>query len=766
MKNTAPEPQLVDRCCSPGLQKVLQRLEIAAPERIAQLRASSSDKKIIAALAAAGDADEEQILQRLCADLGLERADLRSLKSLEKLRQAGLAANVDGRFLLEHRCLPLKREESYVTVVLADPLDLETIARLEYALGAKVRVTIARESEILQAVNRLLGIQQAENADFEATSSSVSAAKEVDLDADFDAQGTSEEAGSAAAPVVRFVNQILADAAQSKASDIHLEPNSNSLEVRYRIDGVMTPQLSVPKRLQSYVTTRLKILSGMDITEKRRPQDGRFRMKTADGTAIDVRASTVPTATGEKVVLRVLRSEISELNLAALQMNAETESRFRDALKFRDRIVLVCGPTGSGKTTTLYSALNELKQGHSNIITVEDPVEIRLEGTTQIQIDAKVGMTFASGLRSILRQDPDIILVGEIRDLETAEIAFQAAQTGHFVLSTLHTNSAASTVIRLLDLGLESFIIASSLGAILAQRLLRRLCPECARPLNAEEASGTPFGIDPLQLRKAVGCERCEHSGYRGRVAAYSLLTVNSAIRDLIRIRASEEKIRQTAKSYGMKDLFEAGLELASQGITTLEEIERVIGFSEALDVSPSPSVAPVLSGPAFSPPPVVEETPRSRLQTDVDLIRQTEKGSIESLAQHYRLQAGNEKKSERKKILLIDDDEGVRAVVSRILKKADFEVCEAANGYEALDHIPSFLPDIIVSDLVMPGLSGRDLIAELRRDPASCKIPIVVLTGSDDEENEIDLLTLGANDFVSKAASPALVIARLKRLL
>ncbi|MFN8390677.1 MAG: ATPase, T2SS/T4P/T4SS family [Bdellovibrionota bacterium] len=756
MKENA-STRLVNRCCSPGLQKVLIRLGCTTADRVAQIRAGSSDRKILSALALAGDFNEDEILSKLALDLGLERAELKSAKVIETIRHAGLAGQIEASFLAEHRCVPVKFAEGLVTVALADPLDMETISRLEYQFGSKVRVMIAREEDILQVVIRLQGIQQAESLDFDSTALPAANKREADLDGL--TEGASDEVGSSAAPVVKFVNQILHDAFSLNASDVHLEPAADKLEVRYRIDGVMTPQLSVPKRLQSYVTTRLKILGGMDITEKRRPQDGRFRMRTPTGAAIDIRSSTVPTQFGEKVVMRLLHSDLTDLSISSLGFTGETERRLRETLQATDRIMLVCGPTGSGKTTTLYSLLTEMRQGKTNIITVEDPVEIRLEGVTQIQVDQKVGMTFASGLKSILRQDPDVILVGEIRDLETAEIAFQAAQTGHFVLSTLHTNTAQSAVVRLMDLGLEPFIIASSLGGILAQRLLRKVCNECARPLTGDErdAAQRRFGISADLMRRGLGCEKCEQTGYRGRVAAYSLLTVNAAIRDLVRIRASEEKIRQVGKAYGMRDLLEAALELAGRGITTVEEVERVIGLGDLHEVRVddiSPTTSTRTTNAAIPESPAKAAAPES-----------VERGSIKDLAQKYH-EAAAPQTSERKKILLVDDDEGVRAVVSRILRKADFDVCEASNGYEALDRVLSFSPDIIVTDLVMPGLSGKELVSELKRDQRSSRIPVLMLTGSDNEENEIELIELGANDFVSKTSSPALVVTRIKRLL
>lgn len=735
--------------CSKGLERALVRLGFLGAKDSAQLSTTSPHLMVIAALAEAGKGSEEKILAALAKDLAVPKVELKGIKMLERIRKSALLGVLDERFMVERRCIATEKTADHVTVAMADPLDIETIGQLEFSFAAKVKVALARESEILQVIERLLGLHE---TDASASDPVAKSAADLDLEASLGNDPLSDEVGSATAPVIRFVNQILVDAHAAHASDIHLEPGAASLDVRYRIDGVMTPQLSIPKRLQSYVIARVKILSGMDITEKRRPQDGRFRIRAGGNDAVDLRASTVPTQHGEKIVLRLLRSDIADLSLEALKLPPAIEAGFRDALKARDRIVLVCGPTGSGKTTTLYSAVQDLRQGTTNIITVEDPVEIRIEGVSQIQVDAKIGMTFASGLRSILRQDPDIILVGEIRDLETADTAFQAAQTGHLVLSTLHTNTAASAVVRLMDLGLEPFIIASSLGAVLAQRLVRKVCPDCAVPDTDStlHIRARRFGLDASSLRKGAGCEHCEQTGYRGRAGVYSLLVVDSVVREMIRSRASEAQIIQAAKSRGMRELFESALDLVAQGVTTLDEIERVIGLSEAID-----------SGVAGRTNSVKAKEP---LAPELAAIETTEKGSIEKLAEEYRKHERGA--NDRKRILLVDDDEGVRAVMSRVLRKADFDVCEASNGYDALDKFGEFAPDIVVSDLVMPGLSGKDLVEELRRDENTAQIPILMLTGSDDEENEIELIRLGASDFVSKTSSPMLVITRIKRLL
>ena len=608
---------------------------------------------------------------------------------------------------------------------------------------------IAKEGSICELIERSVGVADAKSESAEDGLRLTTLTTDNEVAVGVIPGDASEEVGSKTAPIVKIVNKILADARAAHASDVHVEPTAQSLEVRFRIDGVMQSHLTVPKKLQPYILTRIKLLSGMDITEKRRPQDGRFRIRTADGEAVDIRASAVPTPSGEKIVLRLLGNASEERSVDSLHLPPSVKAALLEVLRSKDRIVLVCGPTGSGKTTTLYSLLNHVKEGTTNIITVEDPIEMRIQGATQIQVDAKIGMTFASGLRSILRQDPDIILVGEIRDLETAEVAFQAAQTGHFVLSTLHTNSAPSAVIRLRDLGLAPFVIASSLGGVLAQRLVRKLCTKCCAPLGEAEAATfhARYHVATAGVRKQAGCEGCDGSGYKGRIGVYSFFPVGAEVRELIRLGASEDELTQAAKHHGMKELHAAGLDLVVQGLTSPDELERVIGMAEGVSTTPA---LPFHELPLERPKP-------GRVRSGQPVQ------SIESLVNAYEHDVVERPVP---RILLVDDDEGVRAVMSRALRKAEFEVIEAADGYEGLDRARSMVPDIVVSDLVMPGLDGRELLSELRKCPETSAIPVLMLTGSDGEENEILLIEAGANDFVSKASSPPLVIARIRRLL
>ncbi len=385
------------------------------------------------------------------------------------------------------------------------------------------------------------------------------------------------------APVIRLINVLIAEAVKVKASDVHIEPYEKTLSVRLRIDGVLREILSLPAKMTPVLTSRVKVMARLDIAEKRIPQDGRISIALG-GKSVDVRVSTLPARFGERVVMRILDQGEARLDLDGLGMPEELLSRFKQSLKRPNGIILVTGPTGSGKTTTLYGALSVLNDPSCNILTVEDPVEYAIEGIGQTQINPKVGMTFATGLRAILRQDPDIVMVGEIRDVETAEIAVQAALTGHLVLSTIHTNSAAGAITRLRDMGVEPFLLSSTLAAVLAQRLVRRLCPTCKTPYTADEATrkliGVPNDGDPVTLYSAKGCGRCSQTGYEGRVGVYELIVMDETMKRLTHDDASENQL----SDYAFKNfdtLAQSGFKHAIAGVTSIEEVMRVVRQEE-----------------------------------------------------------------------------------------------------------------------------------------------------------------------------------------
>ena len=490
-----------------------------------------------------------------------------------ELPDAELLDLVPITFLKEYRVLPLAREDGRLRVAVADPLDSRPLNDLAVLSRTVIDPEVATPEEILRAINRSYERRAGEAQEFiEDIEGGESLARSLEPEDLLDA---SDEA-----PIIRFVNSMITQGYKERASDIHVEPFEVELVVRYRIDGILYEVLRPPHKAQASIISRLKIMANLNIAEKRLPQDGRFRVRIA-GKDVDVRVSTLPTAFGERVVLRLLDKSSNVLSLEEIGMNPAMLRAVGGMIQKSHGIFLVTGPTGSGKTTTLYAALSRLNSREKNIITVEDPIEYQLPGVGQIQVNPKINLTFAAGLRSILRQDPDIIMVGEIRDGETAEIAVQSALTGHMVFSTLHTNDSAGALTRLVEMGIEPFLAASSIVGILAQRLVRRICTHCReayRPsaeLLAEMGLGQAVPAD-AEFYRGRGCPQCMDIGYRGRSGIYELLPVDEQVRDLLLQNKDAASIKASATRKGMKTLRDAGLEMALRGETTIEEVLRV----------------------------------------------------------------------------------------------------------------------------------------------------------------------------------------------
>ncbi|GAB4417622.1 MAG: type II secretion system ATPase GspE [Thermodesulfovibrionales bacterium] len=478
-------------------------------------------------------------------------------------------------FARNNLIMPLRKENGSLVALVADDKGLLALLDLAKRYGLRPHPLKTQSGIVIDAINRFYGQVGTAQEVMEGIAGEDLSSVATEFESPKDILELTEEA-----PIIRLLNALFQQAVKEKASDIHIEPYEKELDVRMRIDGILHRFLSPPKIIQDALISRVKIMANLDIAEKRLPQDGRIRLLIA-GKDIDIRVSIVPTSFGERAVLRLLDRKQGLIGLQELGFNEDDKNHFEGLLSRSNGIVLVTGPTGSGKTTTLYAALNRIHTEEKNIITVEDPVEYQLRGIGQIQVNPKIGLTFASGLRSILRQDPDVIMVGEIRDFETAEIAVQASLTGHLVLSTLHTNDAASAITRLIDMGVEPFLIASSLVAVLAQRLLRVICPYCKESYEPSEAEmayflNSPPVTEPALLYRGRGCDKCRGSGYLGRTGIFELLSINSEVRRLITGRSDSQLIKEHAVSGGMKTLYLDGLNKVLKGCTTLEEVLRV----------------------------------------------------------------------------------------------------------------------------------------------------------------------------------------------
>ena len=495
-----------------------------------------------------------------------------SLKDIPQ--QTIVLENLSEKFMRQYKFVPLSLNENVLTIALSDPYDIYACDAVKMATDYEVKINLAREEEILDAVGKIF------NTDTTSMGRIVEDIGKDDLSIDDEGDVDHLKDLASEAPVIRLVNLLITRAIEMRASDIHLEPFEGDFKVRYRIDGVLHDMEAPPRRLQAAVISRLKIMAKLNIAERRLPQDGRIKLRVL-GKEIDFRVSTLPTMFGESVVLRILDRESVVLDLEKLGFPDYDLIKFRDLINRPYGIILVTGPTGSGKTTTLYAALGEINSPEKKIITVEDPIEYQLGGVNQVQVKAGIGLSFANILRSILRQDPDVIMIGEIRDAETAEIAIHSALTGHLVFSTLHTNDAAGAVTRLLEMGMENYLISSSLLGIMAQRLVRVICPDCKEAYTPEMGVMEEMGISQSEVKKnpifkGAGCEKCSHTGFRGRKGIYELLLMNDNIRELILEKAPSNVIKEKGRSQGMQTLREAGWHKVKEGISTISEVLRV----------------------------------------------------------------------------------------------------------------------------------------------------------------------------------------------
>ena len=655
---------------------------------------------------------------------------------------------------------PLRVGDRDLVVATSDPLDLDVEEQLRFVSGRTPVFEIAPPAAIGKMVDahyhpesaaeRLLNDIGAEGAG-------------LDLVEEFETPRL-DETDASGEPIVRLSNMIIREGIKQRASDIHLAPGRSLGTVHVRVDGVLQLRMRVPMPVFNRVVSRVKIMGRMDIADRLRPQDGRARIRV-DNAYYDLRISTVPTRDAEKAVIRLLYSDTAR-RIDDLGLPAADFERLRSMLAHRDSIVVVTGPTGSGKTTTLYAVLEELNTGDVNIMTVEDPVEYELPGVTQIQVEPRRGVTFASALRAILRQDPDIILLGEIRDGETAEIAVQAAQTGHLVLATLHTNEAVGAVSRLHDLGLPPASISDALCGIVAQRLVRTLCTKCSVAIHddlteTETTLARRYGVQPT--RRAVGCPACNDTGYHGRVPVIETVVLSPSLRQLINRGASIDALRKDAIDGGMQPLPSAALDLVRSGVTDLEEVERALG-------EPARPPAPAAAQPApRASDPVGDEMPRQeRRAADAGTgVGEGVRSAADSLSAGSR---DAPRQGEPLRVLLADDDPVVRQVARVLLSKTGFTVIEVPDGVAALERLNSGDPDdhidLLIADLDMPRLNGYDLLRLTRSSARTAALPIIVLTGEEDPDAEARLIDEGADDYIRKPIEPERFLARVKSAL
>ncbi len=673
-----------------------------------------------------GFVTEEDVTISLADQLGYSTVDL-----IEETAEPAALSRVPRKLAERHQALPLRVEGNDVLVVaMADPTNVVALDDIRLTSGMRaVRPVVATSTALEDALNRLYGSDSAALEMVEGLNDGdVSVIEEDDEDLASIAEGAGEQ------PVVRLANAILADAVRSRTSDVHVEPERDSVRVRYRIDGLLREKMRIPKHIGPALISRFKIMSQLDIAERRLPQDGRAAVRI-EGQEVDLRVSSMPGMHGEVIVMRLLRKGTQRLGIDEIGMAEDSLETFRLALSRPQGLIIITGPTGSGKTSTLYAGLTEITDEVRNIITLEDPIEYELGGINQTQIRPKIGFTFARGMRTVLRQDPDVVMVGEIRDQETAELGMEASFTGHLVLSTLHTNDAPSSVIRLVDLGVERFMIASSLVLVIAQRLVRVVCPHCKTEDDPSDKVMRLLGLsrDDIKgatLMRGAGCNVCEKSGFLGRTAVYEMLSVTPRLREMIIEGATETKIAKQAREDGMRTLREDALVKALNGLTTLAEVLRVTPDAELdLDAIQRAAVGD------FS-------VPEPEVPLDIGLS-DLEEGDEAPLAPDLE-PTGDAT------VLVVDDDASIRELLG-VLLMDDYVVLEAADGEDALALAKKNRPDAVILDFKLPDRDGIEVTRELRAAANTRDAAIIMITGVEDPSTEVEGLLAGVDDYITK---------------
>ena len=736
---------------------------VVSPELLAELRAKAQPGQTLwETLVAQKIATDSQILTALSARFRLKLAEVLEIDPSVKEK-------VPEQLARRFHILPLRVTDSFLEIATANPFDLDAEKALAFATAREIRMQLLAPSKINEKLDEMYRPEKTLDKLVQGMEGSPDLVQLVE-DQGPEEIAVSEEQASQR-PVVRLVDLIISEGILARSSDIHIEPEEGGVAVRYRIDGVLRQVMKVPRQAGLPLISRIKIISALDIADRLRPQDGRARV-AVNGQPIDLRVSTLPAALGEKVVIRILDSRATVKSLDSLGLNANEIEAIKALLENHEGILLVTGPTGSGKTTTLYSCINLIKSEGVNIVTVEDPVEYRMQGIVQVQVQEKAGLTFASALRSILRQDPNVVLIGEIRDRETAQIAVQASLTGHLVLSTLHTNDAPNAVTRLVDIGVEAYKIAAALRGVVAQRLMRKLCPTCKEVwMEAPPDRLKPWFPKGTPLYRAAGCPDCAMTGYRGRFSIIEVLTVTPEVERRIAAGETAEHIATAARRAGMKSLWDSGVAHVIKGESTVDELMRVVDVPEEDDrtgeAAPAPAGAGrrVAGGLAASPrhapapgalgPPTPAAAPGEPLAAHFDLLEEPARPRVSGAHGEPLV-----------KVLLVDDEDSLRKVMRDLLERDGYDVAEARDGVQALDQIDRVGPDIIVLDLNLPGLDGYGVLSHLRSRPATASIPVIVLTAKGDEDNEVRVFELGADDFLTKPFRARALSARLEAVL
>jgi type IV pilus assembly protein PilB len=746
--------------------------------------AATQGRPAISVLEALGVMSEDQVASALSGALKIPLVDLSGVVFDDAAVQL-----IDQQAALKMNVVPLRVEGNHLLLAMANPLDLEGIRDLEFATGRRIRPTVALRSAVLEAIEDCYKMPGAIGALLSQIpeAQKVAVVPEEQKGDDITEQELSREAERA--PVIKMVNCIFDGALKNWASDIHVEPGPNLVYVRYRVNGILEEGLQLPKWVQSAIVARIKVMAKLDITKRHIPQDGRIKVRSDDRT-VDVRVSSLPTSDGEKIVMRVLDSSTALRKLDSVGLTKRDLNALRTAIRKPEGMILVTGPTGSGKTTTLYAVIQEIFSPEINIVTIENPIEYEMKGVNQVEVNVKKGLTFADVLRSTLRQDPDVILVGEIRDRETAEVAFHAAQTGHLVLSTLHTLDTSATVTRLLELGVEHHVLASSLVAVIAQRLVRTVCERCAESVVVDDDTAKALGLRVRSAMKGKGCAACRRTGFSGRTGVYEVMEVTKKVQHTIESKSPDSVLRRASRAEGMTTLIEDALAKIEAGRTTPEEVLGSVQveahgptcpqcsnpIEERFAVCPFCRHQLVRTCATCSEPlkpewticPSCGAVPKDQEDAGTRVAAAGAAATGKAGSASPKVRPAEPGEITRPKILVVDDNEDLRMFIRKGLERVDpslmFE--EAANGMEALQRVQESPPHLILLDLMMPGIDGLEVCKRLRADLQTAFLPIIMLTARDDAASKKLGFLSGTDDYVVKPFDAEELAARVRRLL
>lgn len=784
---------MADRNGHLALLRFLVRAGVVADDMVpiaeAQIPNLLNGKTLIDFLRDKGAVEEEELARTLASKLHLPFVDLPTV-ALDSAMNAALKEELASRY----KVVPTGFDGQTISIAMANPLDHAAIRAIEFASGRRVQIGVATQTAVRDAIDHLYHLEETLDTYLKGVSGDGDAPiTELHEGAPTDIRGIERDSGTA--PVVKLFNSILREALHAGASDIHIETTNSGLRVRNRVDGLLEEFLRLPKWVQDPLIARCKVLAKLDITERRVPQDGRIKIRHGD-SIVDLRVSSLPTQYGEKVTMRVLDPGTAPGNLEKLRFAERELAWIRHAITRPEGLILVTGPTGSGKTTTLYGMIAEVVSPERNIVTIENPIEYQIEGVNQVEINDKQGLTFAGTLRSILRQDPDVILVGEIRDTETAEIALRAAQTGHLVLSTLHTNDAVATIARLLDLGIEPYMLASALNLVIAQRLVRRVCASCAAPYEPDAGALRRLEIESgnHSFRRGQGCKQCRGSGFAGRIGIFEVLPVTPRMARFIERRAPESAIRAQARADGTTFLSVNAAQRVCAGATTADEALRIVDVGTQQPHCPScdhavedtftvcPHCAAVLRRNCANcglqlnddwqvcphcAAAAVQQRPSPPGSTLTPALGP--QPSAHTFASRPPSAAALAASTTRQfRALVVDDHADMRRLISLALEHSGLPILisTAENGAEALERAGQDPPDLVLLDLMMPGMDGFEVCQQLRGNVRTAFVPILMLTARNDAASRARGFLVGTDDYVSKPFARAELVARVRRLI